>query len=51
MTDRYDIKKYLEEYREALEPQPEQVKPQGKPNILQMLRGKKEQGKPTWPLT
>jgi len=51
MTEKYGIKEYLEEYRQALEGQPEQVKTKEKPNILKMLRGKKEQGKPTWPLT
>lgn len=35
---------------EALRGQPEQAKPQGKPNILQMLRAKKEQGNTEWPL-
>ena len=51
MTDKYGIKEYLEEYREALEQKPEQAKPQGKPNVLQMMRAKKEQGKTGWPLT
>ena len=51
MTTRYGIKEYLKEYKEALEEQPEQAKPQGKPNLLQMMRAKKEQGKTEWPLT
>jgi len=38
MTDRYDIKKYLEEYRQALEPQPEKPKQPTRPNFLEMLR-------------
>ncbi|MBA7466125.1 hypothetical protein ES707_01300 [subsurface metagenome] len=36
---------------EALKEQPEQAKPQGKPNLIQMMRAKKEQGKTEWPLT
>jgi len=51
MTEKYGIKEYLEEYREVLEQKPEQAKPQGKPNLLQMMRAKKEQGKTEWPLT
>jgi len=35
----------------VLHEQPEQAKPKGKPNLIDMLRSKKEQGKPTWPLT
>jgi len=49
--NKYGIKEYLEEYRQALEGQPEQTKPQGKPNLLQMMRAKKEQGTTKWPLT
>jgi len=49
MKTKYGIKEYLEEYRVALEGQPE--KPQGKPNLLQMMRAKKEQGTTKWPLT
>ena len=40
MTDKYGIKEYLEEYREALEQKPEQVNPQGKPNVLEILKSK-----------
>ena len=36
---------------EALKEQPEQAKPQPtKPNLLQVIRGKKEQGNAKWPL-
>lgn len=51
MKTKYGIKEFIEEYREALEEQPEQAKPQGRPNLIQMMRAKKEQGKPTLPLT
>lgn len=51
MMEKYGIKEFLEEYREALEQKPEQAKPQGKPNLINYLRGKGQQGKPTWPLT
>jgi len=45
MTTKYGIKEFIEEYREALEEQPAQAKPQGGPNLLKMIRAKKEQGK------
>jgi len=38
MTTKYGIKEFIEEYRKALEEQPEQAKPQGKPNALEMLK-------------
>ena len=40
MTNKYGIKEYLEEYRQALEQGPEQTKPQGKPNVLEILKSK-----------
>ena len=49
MKPKYGIKEYLEEYRQALEQTP-QVNQTQKPNVLQLLRGKKEtknEGK--WP--
>lgn len=35
---------------EALEEQPGQAQPEQKPNILQLLRGRKENKEPEWPL-
>ena len=51
MTEKYGVKEYIDEYKQALEQQPERAKPQGKPNVLQMIGAKKEQGKTEWPLT
>ena len=45
MTEKYGVKEYIDEYREALEQQPEQAKPQGKPNALEMLKAQAKLGK------
>jgi len=41
----------IERFIKMVHIQPEQAKPQGKPNLLRMMRAKKEQGKTEWPLT
>jgi len=46
MTDKYGIKEFIEEYREALEQQPEQPGNQPvKPNILEGLLAKERLSK------
>jgi len=52
MTEKYGVKEYLDEYKKILEQKPELPAEQsktGKPNLIELLRAKKEQGK-EWPL-